>query len=336
MKNRKWGTALIAALLCLCMAFSACSNDADSDSDPDEVVGQDWRTWGQVVSSGTIVRNGENTDVLVCVDNDGAYFYLDEETQVLYDYVEFPKEYGLTSGNYNDIAFEDGNLDDNTDVAIQFMMDDDKQLILVWVYDETTDGYVFFDEILDNDSSDTQTQEPEEIISNPYWEHETYIEDVGGQMHVADATVGVQTYYPYDYIVMEVIDDALVIYDNRNDYAVARCINDIFANYDGAVEDFAIEYAHSYIYADFDPLYGIVDPIVDMDIVDLDNPSDLAQMDGFVYDSASSAYVRLYIYTDAEGNVMAKTFYVMYEDALPAMEEMTAGVNHTACFEAVG
>ena len=40
MKNRKWGMALIAALLCLCMALSACSNDADND--PNEVVGQDW------------------------------------------------------------------------------------------------------------------------------------------------------------------------------------------------------------------------------------------------------------------------------------------------------
>lgn len=50
MKNRKWGMALIAALLCLCMALSACSNDADND--PNEVVGQDWRTWGLVVAAG--------------------------------------------------------------------------------------------------------------------------------------------------------------------------------------------------------------------------------------------------------------------------------------------
>ena len=65
MKNRKWGMALIAALLCLCMALSACSNDADND--PNEVGGQDWRTWGLVVDSGTITRNGEDTAVLVCV-----------------------------------------------------------------------------------------------------------------------------------------------------------------------------------------------------------------------------------------------------------------------------
>ncbi len=47
-----------------------------------------------------------------------------------------------------------------------------------------------------------------------------------------------------------------------------------------------------------------------MDIKDPDNPNDLAQMDGYVYDDTESAYVRLYIYTDAEGNVMAKSFYV--------------------------
>ena len=141
MKNRKRGTALIAALLCLCMVLSACSNDADND--PNDVVGQDWRTWGLVVDSGTITRNGENTAVLVCVEDDGAYFYHDDENQVLFDFVEFPEEYGLTSGNYNAIAFEDVNDDGNTDVAIQFNMDDDNQLMLVWMYDEASNGYYF-------------------------------------------------------------------------------------------------------------------------------------------------------------------------------------------------
>ena len=149
MKNRKWGTALIAALLCLCMALSACSNDADND--PNEVVGQDWRTWGLVVDSGTITRNGEDTAVLVCVEDDGAYFYHDDENQVLFDFVEFPEEYGLTSGDYNAIAFEDGNGDGNTDVAIQFNMDDDNQLALVWMYDESSNGYYFYDEVVDDD-----------------------------------------------------------------------------------------------------------------------------------------------------------------------------------------
>lgn len=178
MKNRKWGMALIAALLCLCMALSACSNDADND--PNEVVGQDWRTWGLVVDSGTITRNGEDTAVLVCVEDDGAYFYHDDENQVLFDFVEFPEEYGLTSGNYNAIAFEDGNGDGNTDVAIQFNMDDDNQLMLVWMYDETSNGYYFYDEIVDDNSEpDTPDETPEQVITNSDWEHDTIIEDMG-------------------------------------------------------------------------------------------------------------------------------------------------------------
>lgn len=331
MKNRKWGTALIAALLCLCMALSACSNDADND--PNDVVGQDWRTWGLVVDSGTITRNGEDTAVLVCVEDDGAYFYHDDENQVLFDFVKFPEEYGLTSGNYNAIAFEDGNGDGNTDVAIQFNMDDDNQLVLVWMYDESSNGYYFYDEIVDdNGNSDTPNETSEQVITNSDWEHDTIIEDAGDEMYVADATVGVQTYYPYGYVVMEVISDALVIYDNNFNYAVARCVNDIYADYNGSVEEFAIDYANSYIYNDFGPLYSMFSPVVDMDIKDPDNPNDLAQMDGYVYDDTESAYVCLYIYTDADGNVMAKSFYVTDDDALTVMDEMCSGVNHTAWY----
>ena len=77
-------------------------------------------------------------------------------------------------------------------------------------------------------------------------------------------------------------------------------------------------------------------PIVDMDIKDPDNPNDLAQMDGYVYDDTESAYVRLYIYTDAEGNVMAKSFYVTDDDALTVMDEICSGVNHTAWYRRVG
>lgn len=155
---------------------------------------------------------------------------------------------------------------------------------------------------------------------------------MGNEMYVADATVGVQTYYPYGYVVMEVISDALVIYDNNFNYAVARCVNDVYADYNGSVEEFAIDYANSYIYNDFGPLYSMFSPIVDMDIKDPDNPNDLAQMDGYVYDDTESAYVRLYIYTDAEGNVMAKSFYVTDDDALTVMDEICSGVNHTAWY----
>ena len=116
------------------------------------------------------------------------------------------------------------------------------------------------------------------------------------------------------------------------DYAVARCVNDIYADYNGSVEEFAIDYANSYIYNDFGPLYSMFSPIVDMDIKDPDNPNDLAQMDGYVYDDTESAYVRLYIYTDAEGNVMAKSFYVTDDDALTVMDEICSGVNHTAWY----
>ena len=78
--------ALLSALA-LCLSLAACGGE---DDDPRDVVGGDWRVTGIVRDSGTITRNGEDTDVLVCVHADSADFYLDDEVQTLYDYVSYP------------------------------------------------------------------------------------------------------------------------------------------------------------------------------------------------------------------------------------------------------
>ena len=43
--------------------------------------------------------------------------------------------------------------------------------------------------------------------------HDLSFTDKGNRMHVKDKTVHVQTYYPYEYYVLDVLDDALVVAD---------------------------------------------------------------------------------------------------------------------------
>ena len=60
MKNR-WKHIFIPVLaMALCLSLAACGNS-------DDVAGDDWRTTGVVVGSGTITHDGESVDVLVTV-----------------------------------------------------------------------------------------------------------------------------------------------------------------------------------------------------------------------------------------------------------------------------
>lgn len=102
-KTKKSGLLILAMLLCLGM--TACSGPENEDEDV--IAGDDWRTYGLVVGSGTITRDGENTDVLVAVDEESAAFFWDEPTQVLYDSVDFPMAIPDARETFSDISFED-------------------------------------------------------------------------------------------------------------------------------------------------------------------------------------------------------------------------------------
>ena len=55
----------LALALVLCLSLAACGNS-------DNVAGDDWRTTGMVVGSGTITHDGESVDVLVTVSESSA------------------------------------------------------------------------------------------------------------------------------------------------------------------------------------------------------------------------------------------------------------------------
>ena len=132
--------ALILALV-LCLSLAACGGDQNED--PNDVVGDDWRVSGIVRDYGSITRNGEDTEVLVCINNDSADFYLGGETQTLYDYVDYPITLqGDLWEEFQSIDFADRDGDGNGDVVMLFELDG-QQVLMVWFWDADTESYVF-------------------------------------------------------------------------------------------------------------------------------------------------------------------------------------------------
>ena len=129
---------LLAVVLCLCL--TACGDSNGPDVEPD-VVGTDWRTTGIWRGDGTITRDGEDTDVLVCVHKADATFYYNTEDQVLFDSVDYPITLeGDAWEAFQSIDFADLNGDGNSDVTMRFN-DGGSELLMVWFWD--TESYQF-------------------------------------------------------------------------------------------------------------------------------------------------------------------------------------------------
>ena len=126
----------------LCLGLTACGSGGEDD-DPNDVVGGDWRVTGIVRDSGSIARDGEETDVLVCVNRDSADFYYDSEEQTLYGYAAYPTALQSDPWEaFQSIDFADRNGDSNGDVAMLFQLDG-QQVLLVWFWDADADAYTF-------------------------------------------------------------------------------------------------------------------------------------------------------------------------------------------------
>ena len=69
----------------LCLA--ACGNQGTTD---DDIVGDDWRTWGTIQDTGTLTHDGQMIDVCICITDTGADLYYDKAEQELYTTVQFP------------------------------------------------------------------------------------------------------------------------------------------------------------------------------------------------------------------------------------------------------
>lgn len=126
-KNRM--LLLLALLLCLV----ACGKEQ-------ETAGQDWCVSGVVVGSGTVIRNGEQVDVLVTVGEHGAAFYLDAPEQALFDSVSFPETLPDAQRSFQAVSFDDLDGDGDSDVQLSFFRENGDTAKLVWIWN-SSEGY---------------------------------------------------------------------------------------------------------------------------------------------------------------------------------------------------
>lgn len=139
MKNR-WKHIFIPVLaMALCLSLAACGNS-------DDVAGDDWRTTGVVVGSGTITHDSESVDVLVTADPNSAAFYRDQEEQVLFDSVSFPMNIPDAEQSFNAISFDDMDGDGESDVLVSFIHENGDATELVWIWDPV-ERYVFREDL---------------------------------------------------------------------------------------------------------------------------------------------------------------------------------------------
>ncbi len=131
---KKFFVLLMAAVFCL--SLTACGGS-------DDAAGDDWRNSGEVVGSGTITRSGEDTFVLVCIHEEDASFYYDEEEQVLFDSVNYPITFESDPQEaFQSIDFADLNGDGNSDVTLKFNVGGDK-LLMVWFWDAESEQFMY-------------------------------------------------------------------------------------------------------------------------------------------------------------------------------------------------
>ena len=121
--------------LALCLGLTACGNS-------DDVAGEDWRTTGVVVGSGTIIHDGESVDVLVTVDPNSAAFYRNQEEQVLFDSVAFPETIEDIISSAFQISFDDQNGDGESDVLVEIGHEDMSNTTMLWLWD-SQERYVY-------------------------------------------------------------------------------------------------------------------------------------------------------------------------------------------------
>ena len=125
--------------MALCLSLAACGNS-------DDVAGDDWRTTGVVVGSGTIAHDGESVDVLVTVCESSAAFYRDLPEQVLFDSVSFPMNIPDAEQSFNAISFDDMDGDGESDVLVSFIHENGDATELVWIWDPV-ERYVFREDL---------------------------------------------------------------------------------------------------------------------------------------------------------------------------------------------
>ena len=88
---------LLAAFLILLLGWAILPAPAVPSDDPPEenIAGSDWRTWGIIDDSGTLVQDGEIIPFCACVHTGNTTLYHDTESQVLLAELDYRVKYIL-------------------------------------------------------------------------------------------------------------------------------------------------------------------------------------------------------------------------------------------------
>lgn len=135
-------TVLLLALV-ICFSFAACSNNNDEDGD---IAGADWRTWGIIDSYETMFMGSNEVNLCVCVNDDGADFYYDDDSQTLFASVAFPMTIENARERIDGMSFGDIDQDEIGDFVIYFTNEDTEDYTFIWYWDDSIEQFVFSEE----------------------------------------------------------------------------------------------------------------------------------------------------------------------------------------------
>lgn len=126
---------LLAAFLILLLGWAILPAPAMPSDDPSEedIAGSDWRTWGIIDDSGTLVQDGETIPFCACVHTGDTTLYHDTESQVLLAELDYPAPVENAERRYLGMETADRNGDGSSDVLLRFSQEDGTlELLFCW------------------------------------------------------------------------------------------------------------------------------------------------------------------------------------------------------------
>ena len=134
---------LLAAFLILLLGWAILPAPAMPSDDPPEenIAGSDWRTWGIINDSGTLVQDGETIPFCACVHTGDTALYYDTEDQVLLAELVYPAPVENAEERYLGMEITDRNGDGSSDILLRFSQGKGTlQLLFCW--DPETENFL--------------------------------------------------------------------------------------------------------------------------------------------------------------------------------------------------
>lgn len=134
---------LLAAILILLLGWNLLSAPAVQETDPPEedIAGSDWRTWGIIDDSGTLVQDGEAIDFCACIHTGDTALYYDTESQVLLAELVYPAPVENAEERYLGMEITDRNGDGSSDILLRFSQGKGT-LELLFCWDPETENFL--------------------------------------------------------------------------------------------------------------------------------------------------------------------------------------------------